>query len=346
MAARSAPAIGAAAVMVGRPDVLAGLVPAIHVFPTGTGTSRGWPAFASHDGRTGEGQWRPLLALALLTLIWGFSVPVMKLGLADLPPLALVSLRYVGAAPFFAIFLIGRRLPPPRALGAMALLAALGLGAGQILQILGVQRTSAAVATIILATIPILTVVLAVMRLRQKIRRHHAAGLIVALVGIGLTTASTSTGTAAFTTATLTGDAFLLLSAVCIAAYYVLGAELATGQGVMVVSAWSPIFGAMFLSPLALWEVAQGQVHWSVTGIGTLAYLSLLVTVLGIWIWLHALHALPARIAASSQYMQPLIGVLASAAIFGTPLGGGFALGSALVLAGIALCSVSGKHQG
>ncbi len=295
--------------------------------------------------RTGEGQWRPLLALALLTLIWGFSVPVMKLGLAELSPLALVSLRYLGAAPFFALFLIGRRLPSPRALGAMALLAALGLGAGQVLQILGVQRTSAAVATIILATIPIFTVVLAVVRLRQKVRAHHAAGLGLALLGIGLTTASTATGAGAFTTAALIGDVCLVLSSICIAAYYVLGAELVIGQGVMVVSAWSTIFGAVFLSPLALWEVGRGQVHWSFASVGTLAYLSLLVTVLGIWIWLHALHALPARIAASSQYMQPLIGILASAAIFGTPLGGGFAFGSALVLGGVALCSVSSMHQ-
>ena len=120
---------------------------------------------------------------------------------------------------------------------------------------------------------------------------------------------------------------------------------LAIGQGVMVVFAWSTIFGALFLSPLALWEVGQGHVHWSFAGIGTVAYLSLLVTVLGIWIWLHALHALPARIAASSQYVQPRIGVLASAAIFGTPLGGGFALGGALVLGGIALCSLSGPHR-
>jgi O-acetylserine/cysteine efflux transporter len=306
---------------------------------------RGQGAALSKYKIAGEGQWRPLLALALLTLIWGFSVPVMKLGLAELPPLALVSLRYVGAAPFFALFLIGRRLPPPRALGAIALLAALGLGAGQILQIIGVQRTSAAVATIILATIPIFTVVLAVMRLRQTLHPRHAAGLIVALIGIGLTTASTSNGTASFTTVALTGDACLLLSSVCIAAYYVLGVELAIGQGVMLVSAWSTIFGAMFLSPLALWEIANGRVHWSFAGIGTLAYLSLLVTVLGIWIWLHALHALPARIAASSQYVQPLIGVLASAGIFGTPLGAGFALGSALVLGGVALCSLSGPQH-
>ncbi len=293
----------------------------------------------------GTGHWRPLLALALLTLIWGLSIPVMKLGLAVLPPLALVSLRYLGAAPFFALYLIGRRRPRARALAAMAGLG-FGLGAGQVLQILGLQQTSAAIATIVLATVPIFTVVLAVLRLRQTLRPHHVCGLLLAMGGIGLTTASTASGTDAFSTAALTGDACLLLSSVCFAAYYVLGTELSIGQGVMVVSAWTTIFTAVLFSPLALWEIARGGVHWSPAGIGTLAYLSLLVTVLGICIWLHALRALPARTAASSQYLQPLIGVLAAAAIFGTPLGGGFALGSALVLSGVALCSLSGRQRG
>ncbi len=50
-------------------------------------------------------------------------------------------------------------------------------------------------------------------------------------------------------------------------------------------------------------------------------------------------------VAEASQQAQPLIGVLASAAIFGTLLGAGFALGSALVPGRIALCSLSGAHQ-
>jgi O-acetylserine/cysteine efflux transporter len=281
--------------------------------------------------------WRPLLALALLTTIWGFSVPIMKLGLRDMPPLGLVSLRYLGAAPFFLCFLLGRRLPPPRALGAMAGLAALGLGAGQVLQIAGVQRSSAAVATIITATIPIFTVLFAALRLHQPVRAQHLFGLALALAGIALATTSAGSSSGA----TLGGNALLLLSSICIALYYVFGAELSLTHGVMAVSAWSTVFGALLLSPLALGEIVNGDIHWTPAAIGVLAYLSLLVTVLGIWIWLHALRALPVRVAASSQYAQPLIGICASAAIFGTTLGAGFIVGTILVLGGITLTNLS-----
>ncbi|MGH7155709.1 MAG: DMT family transporter, partial [Acetobacteraceae bacterium] len=203
-----------------------------------------------------------------------------------------------------------------------------------------------AVATIIAATIPIFTVLLAVLRLRQPVRLHHLVGLGVALAGIALATAGTDRGAGGFSTDAAIGDACLLISALCIAAYYVLSTEMAVRHGVVTVSAWTTIFGALLLAPLAVWSIGAGAVRWTPLGIGVVAYLSLLVTVLGTWIWLHALRALPARIAASSQYVQPLIGVAASAAIFQTSLDAGFAVGSVLVLAGIALCSVAGRSRG
>ena len=301
-------------------------------------------ASGARSVRAGHAPWRPLIALAVLTLIWGLSVPVMKLGLTDLSPLTLVSLRYVCAAPFFALLLIRRRLPPPRAMAALAGLAALGLATGQVLQILGVQRTSAAVATIITATIPIFTVVLAAIRLRQSIRPHQAAGLVVALGGIALATIGAGNGAAEPPDGAIVGDLLLLLSSICIAAYYVLGAEMGEASA----SSWyrrgarSLAACSWHRSQFGAWpeQVSSGRRG----GVGALAYLSLLVTVLGIWIWLNALRALPVRIAASSQYVQPLIGICASAAIFGASLGARFGIGSALVLAGIALSSFSRSY--
>jgi len=69
-------------------------------------------------------------------------------------------------------------------------------------------------------------------------------------------------------------------------------------------------------------------------------YLALLVTVAGLWIWIQALRTVPARTAAATCYLQPLIGVGASAALFGDPLGGRFAIGALLILAGIVLTTL------
>lgn len=74
---------------------------------------------------------------------------------------------------------------------------------------------------------------------------------------------------------------------------------------------------------------------------GAALYLGLVVTVAGLFLWLHLLRAVPARIAASVQYLQPIVGVAASAAMFGETMGMLFAAGVILVLAGIALSVMS-----
>ena len=293
--------------------------------------------------------------LALLTVIWGLSVPMMKLGLRDVPAPALVALRYLVAAPCFALLLVGRKLPRPRALAAMAALGVFGIDAGQFGQMLGVQRTSAATATMITAIIPVLTAVLAVLRLRQRLRAAHLLGFAVALAGIalavgaggaGLVAAPSAASAVAGAARALTGDALVLGSAFCIAGYYVFSVEVAAREGVIEVAAWSSIVAALGLAPVALAMVPARAVHLTPASVFVVLYLGLMVTVLGIWIWLRALSRLPARIAAATQYGQPLVGIAASAVLFGDRLDRGFLLGTALVLGGVALSAMPSRRGG
>lgn len=61
------------------------------------------------------------------------------------------------------------------------------------------------------------------------------------------------------------------------------------------------------------------------------------MTVAGLFLWLWLLRTVPARIAAGVQYLQPVVGVVASSAMFGDEIGALFAVGVVLVLAGLAL---------
>ncbi|MBV8565102.1 MAG: DMT family transporter [Methylobacteriaceae bacterium] len=286
----------------------------------------------------------PLAGLALPIVVWGLSVPLTKLALRDFGPLTLIALRYLVAAPFFMLSLIGRPLPPRRALAAMAGLGVLGIDIGQVAQALGVRATSASVATVIAATIPLFVVAFAALWLRQPIRLTHFVGLLTALLGLALVTTSGSPGAASVLPATLGGDALVLLSAISIALYYVLGFALATRHSAVVMAAWSSLFAALPLIPILVWEVAAHPIRPGYLSIGIVLYLALLVTVAGMWIWLNALRALPVRIAAGTQYLQPLVGVAASAAIFGDRIRLPFAIGTALVLAGIALSASPGRN--
>jgi O-acetylserine/cysteine efflux transporter len=283
----------------------------------------------------------PLLGLLTLCLIWGLSVPLTKLGLQVLPPLLLAAFRYLAAAPFFVLFLIGRPLPSRRALLAMAALGVLGIDCGQVTQILGVQRTSASVATVISAMIPILVVILAGWRLKQPLRITHITGLGVALAGIAVVATEGNVLSFGMEPASaLAGDALMLVSAVSVALYYVLSAELTQRYPVSMVAAWSSLFGVSLLIPAVPWELRHAAISPGFVAIGVVLYLGVLVTVAGMWIWLHILRVLPARVAAGTQYLQPLIGVAASAALFGDPLGQSFSIGTVLVFIGIALTNV------
>jgi O-acetylserine/cysteine efflux transporter len=291
-----------------------------------------------------EGLLRPLAALVLLALVWGGSIPATKLGLRDVPPLTLTALRYFVAAPCFLWLLRGRPLPPPRACAAAAGLGVLGLGVGQVAQTFGVRAVPASVATVVSALIPIFVVALAALRLRQPIRALQGAGLASALAGVALiaggdprTLVGNGPGAAAVHPAALGGVALVLLSAVAIALYYVLSVELIERYSVVTIAALGSLAGAAALVPMAIWELGHARVRIQALDAGVVLYLGLLVTVAGLWVWFIALTRLPARIPAALQYLQPIVGVGASAWLFGDRLDSWFWTGTGLVLAGIAL---------
>ncbi|HLW47794.1 MAG TPA: DMT family transporter [bacterium] len=305
-----------------------------------------------------DGLVRSLAALLLLAVVWGGSIPLTKLGLRDIPPLTLTALRYLVAAPCFLWLLRGRRLPPPRACAGAVGLGLLGIGVGQVAQTLGVRLTPASVATVVSALIPVLVVALAAFRLRQPITAPQAAGLAAALAGVALVGGGDPRVLAASLRifgartapapqaphAGLEGVALVLLSCVAVALYYVFSVELVERYSVVTVAAVSSLAGAAALAPIAAWELGHASMRVTPAAVAVVLYLALLVTVAGLWVWFGALTRLPARIPAALQYLQPIVGVLASAALFGDRLDTWFWSGTALVLAGIGLSARPGTR--
>ena len=282
--------------------------------------------------------------LILLAVIWGGSIPATKLALADMRPLTLTALRYLFAAPMCLPLLIGRPIPSRRPLLTMLGLGVLSGAVGQVCQVLGVDLTAASVATVIGATIPVLFVLLAAVRLGQGLGGRHLAGLGCAFLGIALV----ATGDPrhildAVTSRGLWGDALMLISAVAVAVYYVGSTELSARFPPLTVAAWTTLGSSLAMVPVLVGELAVAPFHGSVTSFAVVAYLAALVTVVGTWIWLKALGRVPARIAGALQYLQPLVGVVLAAMLFGERLDEWFATGTALVFAGIALTSAPAR---
>lgn len=282
-----------------------------------------------------------LASMLGLACLWGLSIPVTKLGLLTLPPLTLTALRFAIAVPLLLICTVGAPRFPRRALPRFVGLGILGIGVGQVAQAFGVAGTSASVATVVSATIPVLVVVFAAIRLRQRVTGLQKLGLLAAFLGIALVASGQGEGAHELSRTTPGGVAWLLLSAIAIAFYYVWSVEMALTCGAAAVAAWSSLFGLLSLLPGVVWELRHASVGLTAQAVWVVVYLGVAVSVVGLFLWLKLLRTVPARIAAGVQYLQPIVGIAASAAMFGDPLGGLFFCGVLTVLGGLALSMTS-----
>jgi O-acetylserine/cysteine efflux transporter len=282
--------------------------------------------------------------MLLLALIWGLSIPGTKLGLGTIPPMTFTALRFMVAVPLF-MFLARRELRLPKeAIPGVIGLGVMGITLGNVAQSFGVQGTSSSVATILSATIPIFMVILAAIRFKQHVTAIQWSGLAAAFFGIALVAIGSGSGLADVSKTTLSGVVWMLVSAVGIATYYIWSAELTDKYGLMPVAAWNMLVGLLTVIPLAGWEMTVHPVEITLEAIAAIVYLGVMVTVVGLILWLYLLKVVPARVAASVQYLQPVFGIAASAWLFGDPLGLMFAGGVVFVLAGLGLAASSKRR--
>lgn len=275
-------------------------------------------------------------AMLLLAMVWGLSIPVTKLGLITMPPLTLTAIRFAVAIPFMLLLLAGKKPLPWKALPAVASLGVLGIGVGQVTQTFGVAGTSASIGTILSATIPLFIVLFATIRLKQAVSVSQLLGVAAAFAGIVIV-ALENTGEAGAAGTTPLGPVWMLISAVAVAFYYVWSVELTNRYGTVVVATWSTVSGFAALVPWAGWEAYHTSFELTGQALGAAAYLGLAVTAAGLFLWLRILRDVPAPIAASVQYLQPVFGIAASAILFGDRIGIQFMAGVVLILAGLAM---------
>ncbi|KUM27834.1 hypothetical protein AU467_15445 [Mesorhizobium loti] len=275
--------------------------------------------------------------MLLLAIMWGLSIPITKLGLETIPPLTLTAMRFLVAVLLFLILAAGRLRLPWQAVPSIVALGVMGITLGNVAQSFGVQGTSASAGTIISATIPIFIVIFAAIRLNQPVTGRQWFGLLAAFAGIALVAAGSGSGVDDLSKTTAAGVAWMLVSAVAIAFYYIWSAELTKKYGTLPVAAWNALTGLVAILPLCGWEMAHTPVHITMQAIWAVVYLGVMVTVAGLLLWLYLLRAVPARIAASVQYIQPVFGIAAASVLFGDQVGLMFAAGVVLILGGLAL---------
>lgn len=283
-------------------------------------------------------RWLPVVALAVLSLIWGYTWVVAKQGLAYAPPFVFVAERCVGGA--LSLFLALKLLSRPVRLVAPGKTAMIGLAqvsGFMAFQTWALVEGGAGKTAVLIFTMPIWTLLMAWPILGERIRGQQWFAAGSTLAGLLLIIEPWE----------MHGSLFSKFLGVMAALSWAIGTILikrlrARHQiDLLSLTAWQMALGAVPLVILAL-VVPDRATDWSPAYAGILLFTSLASTALGWLLWIYILDRVPAWEASLSVLGTPVVAILSSRLLMGEEFKATEVSGILLIGAGLGLLSLIG----
>lgn len=211
----------------------------------------------SHGSRPGGGgasrAARPARALVfalVVVVLWGVSFPVSRIAVRELGPLALVTLRFALATLVLWLAARSRGLRLERSeWPAVVGLGLLGVTFHFAFEDYGLVFTTASHASLVVATIPMVSAAAEAVRGRRWPRPLPIAGMAMAAAGVALIVRPEGAGSRG-----LFGDLLVFGAMACWVAYTFLARGLMARHPALLVTAATMAVGAATLLPLAAVE--------------------------------------------------------------------------------------------
>lgn len=277
-------------------------------------------------------RWRPELALAAVTLLWGSSFTLVKSALDDVSVVLFLALRFTVAAVALAC-LYWRQLAGNGAAIRGGIWCGLLLAAAYLLQTFGQKFTTPARSGFLTALNVVLVPFFAALVYKSVPRWMEATGILLALAGMSLMTLS---GAGGFGNPVNRGDILTIGCAIAYAVHILVVGEYVKGGGFAALSVTqvSVTAGLCWLAVAAGFEplfFRPSTLVWAAVLITGLLCTALAFTVMA---WAQQ-HTTPTRVALIFA-LEPISAWLTSYLVLGERLGAWPAVGAGLILAGVA----------
>ena len=293
------------------------------------------------------------IKLVATMFFWGGTFVAGKWAVGEAPPFFLAFLRFaIASAVLWALVArrgrgSGERVPRPEGGAQWAGLFSLGL-TGVFLYnfvfLTGLSWTSATNGSLIVALNPLLTTVLSALWLKERVRPFQAAGLLLALLGVGVVVTNGSLEVLQRLTFN-PGDLLMLGAPLAWALYTIFGKKVLAWFAPLPATAYAALFGTLLLLPAAALEgsLLTGATRLSAYGWMSVLQLALLGTVVGFVWWYDGVAELGAARASVFVNLVPVFGVLLSALILSERLTVSQLAGGILVVVGVAIGTPDGR---
>lgn len=274
------------------------------------------------------------VGLLFLVVIWGLNFVVVKWALDAFEPMGFNALRHVIAAIFLVAVLAvrgGVLIPAREDLPRVVFLGVAGIFLYQLIFVVGLQRTQAGNASLMLALVPLF--MLAVEAFRGERNPRAWLGAMVSLAGVGLVSSSSLQMEG---TRMLLGDLLLIVGAGVWAVYTLAAQPLLNKYGPLPPTAWSLCVGSFGL--MVIGAPSMLRQDWTMVGApewGSIIYSSILSLGIAYLIWYRGVQVLGAPRTAIIANLAPLVALSAGALMLGERLTIWSALGAAMVVGGV-----------
>jgi drug/metabolite transporter (DMT)-like permease len=278
---------------------------------------------------------------AITILFWSMAYTLTRLALQYFSAFSLGFLRYIIASCILAAAALVMKLRPPRPADLPWFLASGGVGFFfyMIAFNQGQATVTAATGSVVIATVPVMTALLARVFFREKLRTFQWVAILVELAGVLVLTLMDGVFSVN------AGLLWLILAALALSAYNLLQRKLTRTYTALQTSAYSIFCGTILLAifaPAAIREVSRAPgvqlVYLALLGIGSsaIAYVA----------WTKA-FSLAKQTSQVSNYMflTPFLASLLGFLLMGEVPDRATLYGGGIILAGVLIFNFGGKFS-
>ncbi|MGB3903364.1 MAG: EamA family transporter [Anaerolineae bacterium] len=275
-----------------------------------------------------------------VVVIWAATFSVVKIGLREISPLAFAAVRFSSAAVMLLIWVWvaeGRPIIKREDWFWVILVGLTAVGVYQVFFTLGLHYTTASNSSLILATVPAWTAMLAAASRQERIARLQVLGILLSFGGVALTMMGGG-GHVALTWENVRGDILTLIAAALTASSGVISKRPLQRYSALRVMSVAMVCGSLFLVLVAWPEmVAQEWARVSLAGWLALAFTTVLGAGIAFVIWFKSIGEIGASRTAIYNNLIPPVAIVIAFTTLGERLAPLQALGALVVLAGVAL---------
>jgi drug/metabolite transporter (DMT)-like permease len=280
---------------------------------------------------------RDWVLLIALSAMWGSAFLFIKLGVASVPPTTLVAARIVLGALILLVAMRWRGLSlPPLGLAwwPYVVLAVVGNGAPFFLISWGQQTVDSALAGILMAIMPLTTLLLAHFFVAgERMTAWRSGGFVVGFCGIlVLMGPSAMAGLGG----NLLAELAVLAGALCYAANSVF-ARRAIKTDFLVASTAVMLVGSAIMLPLSLWIDRPWTLTPSAGSVAAIVWLGIGPTALATILYFKLIASAGPTFMALVNYLSPVVALTAGVGLLGEQPGPSAYAGLGLILLGIAV---------